>query len=89
MLVKYSPWHLSDKAWGFKIEDGDFAGTTISINDVSLPDDGSDMVMDFNYVTFPKGKEEKDLNTESFNLVMNFIMNDILTKAIENYEGNK
>jgi hypothetical protein len=54
-----------------------------------LPDDGSDMVMDFNYVTFPKGKEEKDLNTESFNLVMNFIMNDILTKAIENYEGNK
>lgn len=89
MLVKYSPWHLSDKAWGFKIEDGDFAGTTISINNVSLPEDGSDMVLDFNYVTFPKGKEEKDLNTESFDLAMNFIMNDILTKAIENYEGNK
>jgi len=89
MLAKYSPWHFSDKAWGFRIEDGEFAGTTISINDVSLPEDGSDMVLDYNYVTFPKGKDEKDMNTESFNLTMNFIMNDILTKAIEDYKDNK
>jgi len=89
MLVKYSPWALSDKAWGFKIDDGEYAGTTISINDVTLPNDGSDMVLDFNYVTLPKGKEEKDMQNESFDLVMNFIMNDILTKAIKDYEGNK
>jgi len=89
MLAKYSPWHLSDKAWGFKIEDGEYAGTTISINDLSLPNDGSEMVLDFNYVTFPKGKKEKDMNNESFNLVINYIMNDILTKAIKEFEGNK
>ena len=78
----YSPWHKSDKLWGFKIDEGEFAGTTISINDVQLPDNSSDLVMDFNYVTLPEGKTEKDMDCEAFNLVVSTILNDIILKNL-------
>jgi hypothetical protein len=88
MQVKYEPWSVkNDKMdlWGFRITEGEYENTVVSIKSVELTDDG--VALDYNYIATPPDKTEEDMKTEEFNSVMEFIMNDILKKAIDEFEN--
>jgi hypothetical protein len=92
MPVKYEPWSVRNgkqDLWGIKLLEGEFAGTTISINSVEMDDKSDDgtVALDFNFIQRPKGKTEEDLNSAEFNGVIADIINDILAKAINEFEN--
>ena len=88
MLVKYEPWNIEDTTWGIEIVEGEFKGTKISINDISMPkENGDEMLLDFNFIKIPEGKTDQDMNSDKFNITINFILNDILTKAIDEFQN--
>ena len=75
MPVKYEPWAIKnekDDLWGFKLLEGNYTGTIISINSVEMDDKSDDgtVALDFNFVQRPKGKTEEDLNSSE--LFFNF-----------------
>jgi hypothetical protein len=96
MPVQYEPWGFKDEEqkidlWGFKLLDGDFAGTTISINNVEMEDNNQNAKLDFTFIRKPEGKTEEQLTSEEFNNIMAEVVNDILRKTInelENRDGN-
>jgi hypothetical protein len=96
MPVQYEPWGFKDEEqkvdlWGFKLLDGNFAGTTISINSVEMEDNNENVKLDFTFIRKPEGKTEEQLTSEEFNNIMAEVMNDILRKTInefENRDGN-
>jgi len=92
MPVKYEPWSVRNgkqDLWGIKLLEGEFAGTTISINSVEMDDNSGDgtAALDFNFIERPKGKSEADLNSEEFNRTIAEVINDILAKAINEFEN--
>lgn len=92
MLVKYEPWAITNEKgdlWGFKLLEGKYSGTIISINSVEMDDKSDDgtVALDFNFIQRPKGKTEEDLNSSEFNGVIADIINDILAKAINEFEN--
>ena len=92
MPVKYEPWAIKNEKgdlWGFKLLEGNYTGTIISINSVEMDDKSDDgtVALDFNFVQRPKGKTEEDLNSAEFNGVVADIINDILAKAIYEFEN--
>ena len=92
MPVKYEPWGIKNEngdLWGVKLLEGNYTGTIISINSVEMDDKSDDgtVALDFNFVQRPKGKTEEDLNSAEFNGVVADIINDILAKAINEFEN--
>jgi hypothetical protein len=96
MPVQYEPWGFKDEEqkvdlWGFKLLDGNFAGTTISINSVEMENNNENVKLDFTFIRKPEGKTEEQLTSEEFNNIMAEVMNNILRKTInefENRDGN-
>jgi len=89
MPVKYKPWAIENEKgdlWGFELLEGEFAGTIVAISSLSMEneDDGA-IAIDFNIFKQPEGKEV-DTQADSFNATFNEVMNDILKKAINEFE---
>ena len=92
MPVKYKPWSIQNEKtdlWGFELLEGEFAGTTIAITSLSMEnsDDGT-IALDFTVFKQPEGKEI-DTQSDSFNEALNGVVNDVLTKAINEFENRK
>jgi hypothetical protein len=90
MPVKYKPWSIENEkidVWGFELLEGEFAGTTIAINSLSMEnsDDGS-IALDFTVFKEPEGKQI-DSQSDSFNEALSGVVNDILTKAINEFKN--
>jgi hypothetical protein len=90
MPVKYKPWSIENEKtdlWGFELLEGEFAGTTIAITSLSMEnnDDGT-IALDFTVFKQPEDKEI-DTQSDSFNETLNGVVNDILTKAINEFEN--
>jgi hypothetical protein len=91
MPVKYEPWAITDKEqqhWGIRLLEGEFAGLTMSFNDVNMSEEKPDLALDYTVIQFPEGKEQKDIETPAFDEVLKGIVIDILEKAIE-YNENR
>jgi len=89
MQVKYEPWTIKNEKmdeWGFRIDDGEFAGTVISIKNTSITEEG-EMALEFNFIATPPEKTSKELESQEFNQVLEYILNDILTKAVNEFEN--
>jgi len=84
MQVQYKPWSKGE-AWGFEFTNGKFEGTIISINNVELKDDDY-CAMDFNFYEKTYGLTEDSFSSEEFNNSMSDVLNDILKKAVDEYE---
>jgi len=87
MQVKYEPWAVQNEkmdAWGFRITEGMYENTVVAIKSVELENDN--LALDFNFVATPADKTEDDLNTEEFNSIIEYIVNDILKKALDEFE---
>jgi len=90
MPVKYKPWSIENEKtdlWGVELLEGEFAGTTIAITSLSMEnnDDGT-IALDFTVFKQPEDKEI-DTQSDSFNETLNGVVNDILTKAINEFEN--
>ena len=90
MPVKYKPWSVqNEKAdlWGVELLEGEYAGAVIAITSLAMEDDSDGtMALDFNMVKIPEGKEI-DIKSDSFNETLSGVVNDILTKAINEFEN--
>lgn len=90
MPAKYKPWHINENHWGIEIVEGEYKDTVISINSFEFNDKTkNEMTLDYNYVGMTKGKTEDDYKSEQFSLTLNEILNDILLKAITDYENER
>jgi hypothetical protein len=90
MPVKYKPWSIENEKtdlWGVELLEGEFAGTTIAITSLSMEnnDDGT-IALDFTVFKQPEGKEI-DTQSDSFNETLSGVVNDILTKAMNEFEN--
>jgi hypothetical protein len=90
MPVKYKPWSIQNEKtdlWGFELLEGEFAGTTIAITSLSMEnsDDGT-IALDFTVFKQPEDREI-DTQSDSFNETLNGVVNDILTKAINEFKN--
>jgi len=92
MQVKYEPWVLKtedNEVWGVKILDGEFAGCAFAINELDEKDDTKELMLDYNVVQPPENKSVEDAGGPNFDAVLNFIIQDILQKAIDEHENRK
>jgi len=92
MQVKYEPWVLKtedNEVWGVKILDGEFAGCAFAINELDEQDNTKELMLDYNVVQPPENKSVEDASGPNFDAVLNFIIQDILQKAIDEYENRK
>jgi hypothetical protein len=92
MPVKYKPWSIENEKtdlWGVELLEGEFAGTTIAITSLSMEnsDDGT-IALDFTVFKQPEDKEI-DTQSDSFNETLSGVVNDVLTKAINEFENRK
>lgn len=90
MQVKYEPWSIKkdDKdVWGIRILEGKFTELTISINDIVVTEDQDNSVsLDYDviYSLIPANELEND---PEFTETMSFVMQDVLVKAMNEYEN--
>jgi len=92
MQVKYEPWVIrtDDKEiWGVKILDGKFENTTFSINELDQNDGNQSLELDYTVLSAPDGMVVEDVAGSEFDEVINFIIRDILQKALDEYENRK
>jgi len=90
MQVAFEPWVVKNEdndAWGFKILDGRFAGAVIGVNEFKLADEEKgEAALDFNFIQKPIDATDEELTSQEFNDTISSIINEILTRAIEQYE---
>ena len=92
MQVKYEPWVLKtedNEVWGVKILDGEFAGCAFAINELDEKEGSKELILDYNVVQPPENKSVEDASGPNFDAALNFIIQDILQKAIDEYENRK
>jgi hypothetical protein len=91
MPIAYEPWAIdNDKVnlWGVKIKEGKFDGAIVSINEFKLADDESgEATLDFNFIQKPENLTTEELDSQDFTNVMSEIINDVIRKAILDYEN--
>lgn len=92
MPVKYEPWVIKNEnqeVWGIKVTDGKYNGTSFSINEIDQEDGDKDLQLDYTIVSAPEGIAIEDVSGPEFEVVLNEIMTDIITKAVDEYENRK
>lgn len=85
----FRPWFVGEKDWGFEIIDGEFSGVTVQIERVefSKTDEGR---VDLEYHIINKPQEmELTQDNKMFAAVVEIIINDILTEAVNSYEQTR
>ena len=92
MQVKYEPWIIRSEekeVWGVKILDGKFENTSFSINELDQNDAKQSLELDYTVLSAPDGMTVESVNGEDFDEAINFIIRDILQKALDEYENRK
>lgn len=93
MQVKYEPWTVKDEEvdlWGVVITDGDFNGTIIAINELDFDDTRDGMKLDYTIYKLPEVFDKEKLSDDPrFKDMLQFLVQDILEKAIHEYENRK
>jgi hypothetical protein len=92
MQVKYEPWVLKtedNEVWGVKILEGEFAGCAFAINELDEKEGSTELMLDYNIVQPPENKSIEEASGPNFDATLNFIIQDILQKAINEYEDRK
>ena len=88
MQVSYDPWKLEEKAWGVKITSGQFAETTIGFNNFNF-DVPEAVAVDFSFVSITEGTDPENADRDSFTQVLQYIVTDLLKRAIAFDEDRK
>lgn len=89
MQVMYKPWSISNEkldTWGFEITEGKFHDTIVSITSVEIKDENNDLTVDYGLVQKTIGLNAEEFDSEFFKNTMEWVINDILKKAMDEYE---
>ena len=91
-LPTYSVW-VSDsseevKNWGFRINDGEYEGVTVKINEVNMGEEAN-VSIDFDAVSANEAHPKDFSNSDSFHEVFSLIFNKILKEAINEFESDR
>lgn len=93
MPVQYEPWSVQNEEkdlWGVVIKDGAFASTIISFNDISLLENENGAHLDYTVYKVPEGYDSDTVSSNpEFNECLQFIIEDILKRAIDDYENRE
>jgi len=88
MQVKYEPWRVEKEDreyWGVRILEGKFDQLALTINDVKMEEDSTVSVdYDIIYSLLPT---EEVTESDEFNQVLSYVIQDILVKAMNEYEN--
>lgn len=90
--VKYEPWVVRSEekeVWGVKILDGKFENTSFSINELDQNDAKESLELDYTVLSAPDGMTVEEVKGEDFDAAINFIIRDILQKALDEFENRK
>lgn len=93
MLVKYEPWSVKNDqmdAWGIVIKEGQYAETVIGFNDIDFSEEESGVNLDYTIYKLPENLDKDTLpNDAQFSECMKHILEDVLKRAIDEYENRK
>jgi len=87
MPVKFNPWHVKNENedfWGITLEEGRYAGTGITFNDIQLPEDTKGLLVDYTVMKNAEGFSDDDYKTKEFEAVLSEILIQMITAATEN-----
>jgi len=89
MQVNFEPWKVNEDTniWGVKILDGDFEGAMIAFNEFDSEDDSTNFKLDYTIVKEADGKTMSEMNGPAFDEMLNYVVNEILRRAIDEYEN--
>ena len=82
--VAYKPLSESPK---LKLKE--FAGCAFAINELDEKEGSKELILDYNVVQPPENKSVEDASGPNFDAALNFIIQDILQKAIDVYENRE
>ena len=86
----FKPWFVGSNDWGFEIIDGEFKGVTVQIEKLDWPDDDkSELALDYHVVHKPELITEEDIKGDTFKVIIEIIINDILKEAINDLEQTR
>jgi len=93
MQTKYEPWALKneeDDMWGITIVEGKFKDLIIAFNSMNFAEDDQGVNLDYTLYRVPENVD-KDIISEDpeFKNVLQYIVEDIIKKAIDEYENRK
>ena len=85
----FRPWFVGDKDWGFEIIDGEFSGVTVQIEKVEFSKSNDGRVdLEYHIINKPEGLDLSE-NNPMFATVVEIIINDILTEAVNSHEQTR
>ena len=89
MQVNFEPWKVNEDTniWGVKILDGNFEGAMIAFNEFDSEDDSNNFKLDYTIVKEADGKTMSEMNGPAFDEMLNYVVNEILRRAIDEYEN--
>lgn len=82
----YRPWVVDNAHWGIEITEGKFKDSVIQIENVEFDEtDSSSLKLDYHTINIPGDLLKEDYDSPEFIDIMQFIMSDIISKAVDDY----
>lgn len=82
----YSAWAVDNAHWGIEIIQGKFKESVIQIENVEFDDnDSKTLKVDYHTINIPSDLVKEDYNTHEFYDMMQLILSDIISKAVEEH----
>lgn len=85
----YRPWAVDNVHWGVEIVEGKFKESVIQIEQVEFDEvDSGSLKVDYHTIHIPDGLLKEDYDSTEFVDIMQLVISDILSRAIEDYKEN-
>lgn len=85
----YRPWAVDNTHWGVEIIEGKFKESVIQIEQVEFDEvDSGSLKVDYHTINIPEGLLKEDYDSTEFVDIMQLVISDILSKAIQDYKEN-
>lgn len=82
----YAPWSVDNAHWGIEIVEGKFKDSVIQIENVEFDEqDTSSLKVDYHTINMPETLVKEDYNTQEFYDIMQLVLSDIISKAVEEH----
>ena len=82
----YRPWFVGED-WGFEFITGDYKDLAVQVEDIKFEE--SKLDLKYHIVNRPSLVTEEDVKSESFESLIEIVINDILNEAIQEYDKTR
>lgn len=85
----YRPWAVDNAHWGVEIIEGKFKESVIQIESVEFDEiDKGSLKVDYHTINIPEGLLKEDYDSTEFVDIMQLVISDILSIAIQEHKEN-